>query len=137
MRSGWSKAGLFPLNPDRVLRSLDPPSLRPRPVCPEPTAELDHDVVQVSLRTPTSANGLNRIRGTLHEILDSLSDDEYKLYIEKVLNAAEQSFANCTLLADENQSLRLQNNEKKIRQAARATIPGPAKIMSYEDIVRA
>ena len=77
------------------------------------------------------------MRGTLDEILDSLSNDEYKLHIQKVVNAAEQSFANCALLADENQSLIVQNNEKKVRQAAKATISGPAKIMTYEDIVRA
>jgi hypothetical protein len=52
-------------------------------------------------------------------------------------NAAEQSLANCALLADENKSLVGQNCEKKARQAVRATIPGPAKIMTYEDIVRA
>ena len=137
IRSGWSKAGLFPLNPDRVLGSLDPPSLPPSQVCPEMTAALDHNVVHVPLSTPTSANGPSRMRGTLDEILDSMSNDEYKLYIQKVVNAAEQTFANCALLADENQSLIQQNNEKKVRQAVKATIPGPAKIMSYEDIVRA
>lgn len=137
IRSGWSKAGLFPLNPSRVLDSLEPPPLSPNRVCPEMTATLEPTAVDVVVKTPTSANGLNRMRGMLDKILDTLNDDDYKAHIQKVVNAAEQSFANCALLADENHSLIAQNNEKKVRQAARATIPGPAKIMSYEDIVRA
>ena len=137
IRSGWSKAGLFPLNPDRVLGTLDPPSLRADQACPETRSALGPSLIHVPLSTPVSANGLDRMRGTLDKILDTLSDDEYKLHVQKVVNAAEQSFANCALLADQNRSLILQNNEKRVRQAARATIPGPAKIMSYEDIVRA
>lgn len=137
IRSGWSKAGLFPLNPDRVLVTLDPLSQASNPVCPETAAAPNHNGVHVPLCTPTSANGLNRMRGTLDEILDVLSDDEYKLHIQKVVNAAEQSFANCALLADENKSLLLQNKEKKARQAVKAIVPGPAKIMTYEDIVLA
>jgi hypothetical protein len=70
-------------------------------------------------------------------LLSSMSDDESKLHVQKLYNAAEQSLANCALLADENRSLVEQNCEKKARQVVRATIPGPAKIMTYEDIVRA
>jgi hypothetical protein len=91
----------------------------------------------ITLKTPTSANGLERMRGTLDDILSTMSDDESKLHVQKLYNAAEQSLANCALLADENKSLVEQNCEKKARQAVRATIPGPAKIMTYEDIVRA
>ena len=115
IRSGWLKAGLFPLNPSRVLRTLDPPSSPPNPVCTNLTAAQDPKVAHVLLRTLTSANNLNCMRSTLDEILNGLDDDEYKLYIQKVVNAAEQSFASCALLANENQSLILQNNEKKVR----------------------
>lgn len=101
------------------------------------TPTLDPTAVDVVVKTPTSANGLNRMRGMLDKILDTLNNDDHKAHVQKVMNAAERSFANCALLADENHSLIAQNNEKKVRQAARATIPGPAKIMSYEDIVRA
>lgn len=137
IRSGWAKAGLFPLNPDRVLRSLEKPPSQHEPVRSETRAELDPGSDDVPLITPTSVDGLSRMRGTLGKIVDALSDDEYKIHVQKVVNAAEQSLANCALLADENQFLIAQNNEKKVRQAARATIPGPAKIMSYDDIVRA
>lgn len=142
IRSAWSKAGLVPLNPQRVLGSLEAPSLQPEPLCPRASALPDSANMHMheaptTLKTPTSANGLERIRGTLDNILSTMSDDESKLHVQKLYNAAEQSLANCALLADENKSLVEQNCEKKARQAVRATIPGPAKIMTYEDIVRA
>jgi hypothetical protein len=77
------------------------------------------------------------MRDTIDEVLSAMSDDKSKLQVQKLYNAAEQSLANCALLTDENKSLVEQNCEKKARQAVRATIPGPAKIMTYEDIVRA
>lgn len=137
IRSGWSKAGLFPLNPDRVLGSLDPPSLPPGPYHPGLTTAPDPSIPDTPLKTPTSAKGLDGMRGTIDEMLNTMDNNEYKLHLQKIVNAAEQSFANYALLADENNFLFAQNKEKQIRQAVRATIPRPAKIMSYEDIVRA
>lgn len=135
VRSGWSKAGLFPFNPERVLRTLHPPAAKPEAIDPQimPVASTRRE----PLRTPTSASGLGRMRGTLEEILDGLVDEGQKLHLQKVVNAAEQSMANCALLTEQNESLFRQNCEKKVRQAARATIPGPARIMSYEDITHA
>jgi hypothetical protein len=77
------------------------------------------------------------MRDTIDEVLRAMSNDNSKLHVQKLYNAAEQSLANCALLTDENKFLVEQNCEKKARQAVRATIPGPAKIMTYEDIVRA
>jgi hypothetical protein len=90
-----------------------------------------------TLKTPTSANGLARMRDTIDEVLSAMTDEKSRLHVQKLYNAAEQSLANCALLTDENKSLVEQNCEKKARQAVRATIPGPAKIMTYEDIVLA
>lgn len=132
VRSGWSKAGLFPFNPERVLRTLHPPAAEPEAVDSQTMPVFS--TRREPLRTPTSASGLGRMRGTLEEILDGLIDEGHKLHLQKVVNAAEQSMANCALLTEQNKSLFQQNCEKKVRQAARATIPGPARIMSYKDI---
>lgn len=140
IRSAWSKAGLVPLNPQRVLRTLEAPPLQPEPLCPRtsvPPDSVDMHEPPVTLKTPISANGLERMRHTLDEVLSAMSDDKSRLHVQKLYNAAEQSLANCALLTDENKSLVEQNCEKKARQAVRATIPGPAKIMTYEDIVLA
>lgn len=144
IRSAWSKTGLVPLNPQRVLRSLEaPPPLVPEPLCPPasvgPLIRRSSNMHRspMTLKTPTSASSLERMRGTLDYILDGMVDGDAKLHVQKIYNAAEQSLANCALLADENKSLFQQNCEKQARQAVRATIPGPAKIMTYEDILRA
>lgn len=144
IRSAWSKTGLVPLNPQRVLGSLEaPPPLVPEPLCPlasvGPLIPRSANMCRspMTLKTPTSTSSLERMRGTLDDILDGMDNGDAKLHVLKLYNAAEQSLANCALLADENKSLFQQNCEKKARQAVRATIPGPARITTYEDIVRA
>ncbi|KAK1021732.1 hypothetical protein LTS16_026286 [Friedmanniomyces endolithicus] len=52
-------------------------------------------------KTPTSARSLFAMRFTLDHIIPTL-DDTTKPYVQKVLHVAEQSFANCALLLDEN-----------------------------------
>ncbi|QKX57688.1 uncharacterized protein TRUGW13939_04806 [Talaromyces rugulosus] len=41
------------------------------------------------------------------------------------------------LLLDENRILLEQNNEKICRQSSRSTVVGNAKVMSYDDIIKA
>jgi hypothetical protein len=140
IRSAWSKAGLVPFNPQRVLRTLEAPPLQPEPLCAltsVPPGSASVHERPMTLKTPTSADGLARMRDTIDEVLSAMSDDKSRLHMQKLYNAAEQSLTNCALLTDENKSLVEQNCEKKARQAVRATIPGPGKIMTYEDIVRA
>jgi len=57
--------------------------------------------------------------------------------MRKLANAAEKAFAERALLLDENRLLFEQNNESSCRQSARSTVVGKAKVMSYEDIVKA
>jgi hypothetical protein len=47
------------------------------------------------------------------------------------------SFAERALLVDENRLLFKQNDEANRRKSTRSTIAGKAKVMSYEDIVKA
>ncbi|KAK0301613.1 hypothetical protein LTR82_018212 [Friedmanniomyces endolithicus] len=76
------------------------------------------------------------MRPKLEQIIDSL-DHSSKPHLQKIMHAAEQSFASCALLLDENKLLTEQNSEKKVRKATKSVVLGEAKIMSYEDIVRA
>jgi phosphopantothenoylcysteine synthetase/decarboxylase len=77
------------------------------------------------------------MRQRLDQILSTIDEHESRLHIQKMVNAAEQSLANCALLQKENQALVVQNGERKIRKSTKATKVGTAKIMSYEDIVQA
>lgn len=53
----------------------------------------------------------------------------------RLVHAAEQAFADRSLLLDEKQSLFEQNNENVTRSSLRSTVTGTAEVMSYDDIV--
>jgi hypothetical protein len=56
---------------------------------------------------------------------------------QKLANAAEKAFADRAILLDENKLLFEQNNEKITRLSIRSTITGTAKVMTYDDIIKA
>jgi len=103
INSGWSKAGLFPLNPARILRTLYPPA--PGAGAAYAQTSLPPTERQEVLRTLTSASGLGHMRDTLDEILGGLNDERHKLHLQEVVNAATQSMTNCALLAEQNSAL--------------------------------
>lgn len=59
------------------------------------------------------------------------------LHVQKLANAAQMSFAENALLRDQNQVLTIISNEVKVRRSTRSTVVGTARVMSYEDIVKA
>lgn len=135
IKSGWMKAGLYPFNPDRILRDM-----------PKPLARLTipkADEVKVGpcsqeelLQTPVTAEALVLLRSQVEQdahVLDARS----KKRLQKLANAAQVSFAECALLLNENQLLFQQNNESKRRKSTKSTVVGKAKVMSYNDIVEA
>jgi hypothetical protein len=133
--SGWSKTGLRPFNPERVLKEIQKPEevrvvnskgdstlhyLEP-PETPKTFENLasPHKTIEMSLRR--------------QEVLDTHT----KLSIQKIADAAENGFTERAILLDENLLLFKQNNEKTTRTLIKATVVGTAKVMSYEDIVEA
>jgi hypothetical protein len=91
------------------------------------------------LETPKTSESLASLRKSIetniaqHEALDART----KLSIQKVVNAAENAFADRAILLGENLLLFEQNNEKNTRTSIKATVVGTAKVLSYEDIVEA
>jgi len=134
IKSSWSKSGLFPFNPDRVLGEIQKPqegALSPRTdAIPESNPLCDE-----TLQTPTTSNNLSLLRSKIEQDTDGL-DDLSRFRLQKLSNAAEKAFAERSLL-DDNRLLFTQNNEKVSRKSARSTVVGTAKVMSYEDIVNA
>lgn len=138
IRAGWSKAGLFPFNPDRVLRDLaQPPSFDDFQSHGNMLNGSEPAPVQTPLKTPTNSASLDAMRTQLDRVIGDIADEASKTHVKKVVNAVEQSFAKCALLADENRLLMAQNSEKKVRKSVKATVVGRAKVMKYEDIVQA
>ena len=58
-------------------------------------------------------------------------------FFEKIANAAEITMANGALNDSRIETLQKQNDEKRVREAARSTIVGRGKILSWPDIVAA
>ena len=136
VRSGWSKTGLWPFNPDRVLGEMSKPSDVPplSVMCPNVDAPLpssDHPI-----RTPTDVLSFKalRMKGEAHL---KRADEKSRLFFEKIANAAEMSMAHGALTDSRIEILQKQNDEKRSRQAARSTILGRGKILSWEDVVAA
>jgi hypothetical protein len=67
---------------------------------------------------------------------DSALDSPIRYHFQKLANATEKAFADRTILLDENRLLFEQNNEKTTRQSVKSTMPGKARIMTYDDIVK-
>ena len=134
IKAGWSGAGLRPFNPQRVLKDIQKPQAEHCPrkelvkVEPCPQDEI--------LQTPVTAEALTSLHNLVKQNAHTL-DDTSKRYQQKLANAAQNSFAECALLLDENRLLFEQNNESESRKSVRSTVVGKAKVMSYEDIIQA
>lgn len=61
----------------------------------------------------------------------------YKNHFRKLINAVEKAFASRAILLDENKLLVEQNNEKTSRVSIHSTVTGTARVMTYDDIVKA
>jgi hypothetical protein len=57
--------------------------------------------------------------------------------VQKLVNAAQKSFAERALLRDQARSLLKVNNEAKVRRSTKSVVLGKAKVMSYEDLEKA
>jgi hypothetical protein len=86
-----------------------------------------------SLKTPTNTISLAALQRMLEERPERVTGTDP--YVEKVLHAAQQAFAERELLREENKTLFQQNNEKKTRKHVKERKIGDAKIMSFEDIM--
>jgi hypothetical protein len=85
-----------------------------------------------------SAEGLaslhNLIKQDAHT-LNETSIPRLERRVQKLVDAAQVSIAECALLRDEKQMLTRMNNEAKVRRSTKALKLGDAKVMSFEDIV--
>ena len=136
IKSGWAKAGLFPFNPDRVLREIpEPPSEADPKPCHTMTDAISADPTSPveALITPVTADNLASLCKNLEQrthLLDQVGKQE----LQKIINGAKKAFTERDLLFIGNDELHKQNNEKNVRQTAKAQIVGGAKVMTWEDL---
>jgi hypothetical protein len=132
IRSGWTKAGLFPFNPERVLSDIPKPQVEE---VVQHTADIPTDLSSDVLQTPVTWEGFTCLRSKIEQG-PAFASPTHRQF-QKLANATEKLFADRAILLDENRLLFQQNNEKTTRQLVPSTVTGNAKIMTYDDIVRA
>jgi hypothetical protein len=142
--AGWAACGLFPFNPDRVLRVTPKPPAQSTGADEIEVGACHQDDVPTTPVTPVSVEGLvslqNLIKQDAHT-LDEASMPRLERHVQKLAHAAQASFARrsfldakCALLDNRNQMLTKLNNEAKVRRSTRSIVVGKAKVMSFEDI---
>jgi hypothetical protein len=138
IRAGWAATGLYPFNPERVLKYI--PRRPVEVVVPEATIA-STSTADIVLQTPTTpvtpviAEALTSLHNVIKQ--DTNVPDETKGRIQKLANAAQISFAEQALLKDRNRFLFKINNEAKARRSTRPIVLGKAKVMSFEDLEEA
>ncbi|KAF2691669.1 hypothetical protein K458DRAFT_381512 [Lentithecium fluviatile CBS 122367] len=140
IKAGFAATGLFPINPERVLRTM-----------PKPPAELTvsqvnqarppQDGVVQSPVTPVSAEGLMSLQNLIIKqdahALDETRKQSLQRHLQKFAKAAQLSFAKGALQQNQIRLLMAINNEAKVRRATKSVVLGTAKVMSYEDLEEA
>jgi hypothetical protein len=135
----WATSGLFPLNPDRVLRKTPkPPTESTVPRADEiKVGSCQQDELPQTPMTPVSAEAFmslhNLIKQDAHA-LNETSIQRLQRRVQKLANAGQRSIAYCALLDERNQLLTKMNNEAKVRRSTKSVVLGKAKVMSFEDI---
>jgi hypothetical protein len=142
----WAAYGLFPFNPDRVLRvTPKPPVQSTVPKADEIEVGVSHqDDVPPTPITPVSAEGVVSLQNLIKQdayTLNEASILRLERHVKKLAHAAQVSLAEraflsieCALLDNRNQMLTRINNEAKVRWLTRSIVLGKAKVMSFEDI---
>jgi hypothetical protein len=139
--AGWAKTGLFPFNPERVLRDVVPPdtevptvALPIRTACEGSGLSPQCEAVQTPV-TPVSSEALISLLTLIkQDPHDKESAKRHGRLVQKLANAAQISFAQQALDHDHICFLSKINNEAKTRRKTKSEILGKARVMSYEDI---
>jgi hypothetical protein len=140
--AGWAAAGLFPFNPARVLRSMPrPPTEHGNPGA-DVAVTSSPDEVPLTPVTPVTAEGLTWLTDLIKQdacaaVSDEGSRQRLQRRVQKLASAAKISFAKQSLLQDHNRLLYRINSEAKVRRSTRSLVIGTAKVIEYEDLVKA
>jgi hypothetical protein len=144
--AAWAATGLFPFNPQRVLKDIPKP-LPPLSLIVPTTGEIAGVCPQgqslqtpVTPVTPVTAEALASLHDMIKQdarTLDERSKQRIQRRVQKLATAARISFAERALLQDHNRFLSKINSEVKARQSTKSLVLGKAKVMSYEALEEA
>lgn len=145
--AGWSKGGLFPFDPQRVLRDMEKPFAALTEAAGLSTNQsvrgpvLPPVVTPVTPVTPVCATSFAALQDAIIKedacALDEVSKQKLNRHVGKLAKAAQTSFARNTLQEDHIRSLLKANDESKPRRDTRPIVLSTAKVISYEDLAAA
>jgi hypothetical protein len=113
IRAGWAAAGLFPFNPDRVLRDMPKPPAEHTSSGADIAATSSRNEVPPTPVTPVTPVTVEALT-SLHDLIKqdacaAASDDatrqRLQKHVQKLASAAKISFAKQSLLQDHNRLL--------------------------------
>jgi hypothetical protein len=141
--AGFAASGLFPFDPDRVLRSMPKPVVNlsvPR-VDGVPARMFSQNEVPQTPVTPVSTEGLMSLHNLImkHDActLDETRRRNLQRHLQKYAKAAQVSFAKGALQQNHIQLLLKVNDEAKVRRSTKPLILGRAKVMGYDELKEA
>lgn len=140
--AGWSKGGLFPFNPQRVLHDLEKPFAALTEVAEPSTDSVSPPIAApVTPVTPVCATSFAALRDAIVNgdacALDEVNKQKLDRNIGKLAKAAQISYARCTLQEDRIRGLLKINDKAKSRRSTRPLILSTAKVISYEHLTAA
>src|SRR5436190_5933111 len=105
--AGWAATGLFPFNPERVLRdTLKPPVALLKADKVVGSCLQDEALQMPKMPTmPATAEALMSLHNLIKQdacVLDEISKQHLQRHIQKLASAAQICFAECALLQDQN-----------------------------------
>jgi hypothetical protein len=137
------QSGLFPFNPDRVLRDTTKPenTLDIPETCGSSTGlhPVD-DAVPATPATPVTTETLLSVQALINKDANAFNEKSKRRlekHVQKLTNAANISFAERELQKEHIRFLGKANNEAKVRRSTKSIVLGKAKMMKYEDLVEA
>ncbi|KAI7227738.1 hypothetical protein KC330_g8251 [Hortaea werneckii] len=138
--AGWSKGGLFPFNPQRVLRDIDKPYAELREAAGEPVAP-GIGFVAAPPPSPASVTLVSPVAPvTPVTPITPVSAETFTSLQNTIVREDARRFDDVDKHALQEGHIRFLhkiNNEGEARRSTRAIVLGTAKVMSWEDLEEA
>jgi hypothetical protein len=140
IKAGWAATGLFPFNPDRVLRDTPkPPTELTIPKADEmKVRSCPQDDALQTPGTPVSAEALMSLQNFIIKkyahAFDETSKRSLERHLKKFTKAGQTLFTKGVLQQHQIRFLIKMNDESKVRRSTKSVVLGKAKVMSYEDL---
>jgi hypothetical protein len=139
IKASFAASSLYPLNPDRVLRTVPKPLAEVTRVVTNEVPSQEDEVLQTSI-IPVSADGLMLLQHLILKkdahALDETSQQNLQRHLLKLAKATQLSLAKSALQQNHIQLLMTVNNEAKFRRSTRADIleKSSGQVFSYEHL---